>query len=116
VGEEQLGASEDELAGLRRGGLNFVGQEAEHGGDVGGDDGGGEELRGEVVEAGDVGVGEGARLEEGESVEDVVDIGGEREVLRFGFGVDYGQSSKVLEVLAVPGLELYVTAGVGSAG
>jgi len=60
VGEEQPGASEDEIARLRRGGREFVGQEGEHGGEVGGDDGGSEELRGEVVEAGDVGVGEGA--------------------------------------------------------
>lgn len=45
----------------------------------------------------------------------MVDIVGEREILRFGFGVDYGQRSKVSEVFAVPGLELYVTAGVRSA-
>lgn len=90
VGEEQLGASEDEIAGLRRGGRKFVGQKAEHGSDVRGDDGGGEELRGEVVEAGDVGVGEGTRLQKRESADYVVHIVGEREVLRFGFGVDYG--------------------------
>lgn len=46
----------------------------------------------------------------------MVDIVREREVLRFGFGVDYGQRSKVSQVFAVPGLELYVTAGVGNAG
>ena len=79
-----------EVAGLGFRGGEVVGEEAEHGGDVGGDDGGGEELRGQELEARDVGVGERVRLEECESVDDVVDVVGERKVLWFGFWVDYG--------------------------
>lgn len=90
VWEEEPRAAEDEAAWLVGGGEEVAGEELEDGGDVGGVDGGGEEGGAVVGEAGDVGVGEGVGFEEGEGGEDVVDGVGEREVVGFGIGVDYG--------------------------
>ncbi|KAJ1443647.1 hypothetical protein SESBI_00235 [Sesbania bispinosa] len=90
VGEEEFGAAEDEAAGLVGGGAEVAGEEVEDRGDVGGVDRGGEEVGTVLGQAGDVGVGEGMGFEEVEGYEDVVDGVGEREVVGFGFWVDYG--------------------------
>lgn len=90
IGEEELRATEDEAAGFFSGGKEVVGEEDEDGGDFGGVEGGGEEAGRVVDETGDVGVGEGMRFEESDGGEDVVDGVGEREVVGFGVGVDYG--------------------------
>jgi hypothetical protein len=90
VGEEEVRTTEDEAAGVFNGGEEVCGEESENRGDVGGGDGGGEEMRRMVDETGYVGVGEGVRFEECDGGEDVVDGVREREFVGFGVGVDYG--------------------------
>lgn len=108
MGEEEVGAAEDEAAGLGGGSGDVGGEEAKDGGDVGRADGGGEEGGGCGGEAGDVGIGEGLGFEEVEGGEDVAEGVGVGEGEGVVVGWDYGEVLEVSEVLAVRCTELDV--------
>lgn len=106
VGEEEVGAAEDQTAGFFGRGGELAGEEVEDGSDVGGVEVGGEEVGGEEGESLEIGVGEALGFEEVDGGEDVVGGVGEREFVGFRIGVDDAEGFQVAEVFAVGSAEL----------
>lgn len=95
-------APEDQVEGLFEGSGEVGGQEVEDWSNIGGLEGGGEELREEEGKASEVGVGESLGLEEVYGGKDVVDrVRGGRLLIVGGGGVKYAEGFEVAKVVGV---------------
>lgn len=101
VGEENVGAPEDQTARILNGSGEFIGQEVEDGSNVGGFVVDGEELGAEKGEPWEVGVGEALGFEVVDGDDYMVDGVGEWELVGFGLGVDDAERFEVSDVFAV---------------